>query len=97
MCVKEFGKQYKDKQDFAEGAEDRGTGRMDFTVHIDRMPNNYAAYSNEYPMIIVTGQSEQEVRLLFFEAVEIWEEEERKDAEREAASVERERSAASAD
>ena len=53
-------------------------------LQIFKMPNNYAAHSDEYPWIIVTGETEEEVRRLFFEAVEIWEEEERKDSEREA-------------
>lgn len=51
-------------------------------LQIFKMPNNYAAHSDEYPWIIVTGDTEEETRRLFFEAVEIWEEEERKDAER---------------
>ena len=53
-------------------------------LQIFKMPNNYAAHSDEYPWIIVTGDTEEEVRTLFAEAVEIWEEEERKDAERAA-------------
>ena len=53
-------------------------------LQIFKMPNNYAAHSNDYPWIIVTGDTEEEVRALFAEAVEIWEEEERKDVERKA-------------
>ncbi len=55
---------------------------MSYDLLIEKMPKNYAAYSPDYPMIIVTGQSEEEVRRLFAEAVEIYVEEERKDAER---------------
>ena len=62
-------------------------------LQIFKMPNNYAAHSDDYPWIIVNGDTEEEVRTLFAEAVEIWEEEERKDAAR---AVERERSKASA-
>lgn len=62
-------------------------------LQIFKMPNNYAAHSDNYPWIIVTGDSEEEVRRLFAEAVEIWEEEERKDAEREAEADARERTA----
>ena len=62
-------------------------------LQIFKMPNNYAAHSDEYPWIIVTGQTEEEVRNLFFEAVEIWEEEERKDAERAAKAESQERAA----
>lgn len=53
-------------------------------LQIFKMPNNYAAHSDDYPWIIVTGDTEEEVRTLFAEAVEIWEEEERKDAARAA-------------
>ena len=56
-------------------------------LQIFKMPNNYAAHSDEYPWIIVTGDTEEEVRTLFFEAVELWEEEERKDAERERSAA----------
>ena len=62
-------------------------------LQIFKMPNNYAAHSDAYPWIIVTGDTEEEVRRLFAEAVEIWEEEERKDAEREAEAEARERTA----
>ena len=54
---------------------------MNVELQIEKMPNNYAAYSPDYPTIIVTGQSEQEARRLFAEAVEIYEEEERKDVQ----------------
>ena len=64
-------------------------------LQIFKMPNNYAAHSDEYPWILVAGDTEEETRRLFYEAVEIWEEEERKDAEREAEADERERSGAS--
>ena len=53
-------------------------------LQIFKMPNNYAAHSDDYPWIIVTGDTEEEVRTLFAEAVEIWEEEERNDAARAA-------------
>ena len=46
-------------------------------MQIERMPSNYAAYSPDYPTIVITGQSEEEVRRLFAEAVEIYEDEER--------------------
>ena len=62
-------------------------------LQIFKMPNNYAAHSDDYSWIIVTGDTEEEVRRLFAEAVEIWEEEERKDAEREASTDARERTA----
>ena len=62
-------------------------------LQIFKMPNNYAAHSDEYPWIIVTGDTEEETRRLFFEAVEIWEEEERKDAERAARADAQERTA----
>ena len=64
-------------------------------LQIFKMPNNYAAHSDEYPWIIVAGDTEEETRRLFYEAVEIWEEEERKDAERAAKADERERNSAS--
>ena len=70
---------------------------MGYRVVIEQTPNNYSAYSPDYPGVGVAGDSEEEVRRLLAEGIEIWKEEERKDAEREAASVERERSAASAD
>ena len=60
-------------------------------LQIFKMPNNYAAHSDDYPWIIVTGDTEEEVRTLFAEAVEIWEEEERKDAARAAKADARER------
>ena len=60
-------------------------------LQIFKMPNNYAAHSDDYPWIIVTGDTEEEVRRLFAEAVEIWEEEEQKDAERVAKSESQER------
>ena len=50
-------------------------------LRIFKMPNNYAAHSDEYPWVIVAGDTKEETRRLFFEAVEIWEEEERLDAE----------------
>lgn len=62
-------------------------------MQIFKMPNNYAAHSDEYPWIIVTGDTEEETRRLFFEAVEIWEEEELKDAERAAKAESQERAA----
>ena len=65
-------------------------------LQIFKMPNNYAAHSDDYAWIIVTGDTEEEVRRLFAEAVEIWEEEERRDAAQAAKTVKRERSGASA-
>ena len=62
-------------------------------LQIFKMANNYAAHSDEYPWIIVAGDTEEETRRLFFEAVEIWEEEERKDAERAARADAQERTA----
>ena len=67
---------------------------MSFDLQIEQMPNNYAAFSREYPTIVVTGQSEEEVRRLFAEAVEIYEEEERKDAQRNAETEDLPRSGA---
>ena len=63
---------------------------MGYRVVIEQTPNNYSAYSPDYPGVGVAGDSEEEVRRLLAEGIEIWEEEERKDAARE-------RSAASAD
>ena len=57
---------------------------MGYRVVVERSPNNYSAYSPDYPGVGVAGDSEEEVRRLLAEAVEIWEEEERKDAERAA-------------
>ena len=57
---------------------------MSYRVVIERTPNNYSAYSPDYPGVGVAGDSEEEVRRLLAEGIEIWEEEERKDAEREA-------------
>ena len=67
---------------------------MTVDLQIEKLPNNYAAYSPDYPTIIVTGQSEQEVRRLFAEAIEIYEEEERKDAQRRAQAERQPRSGA---
>ena len=52
---------------------------MGYQVILERTPNNYSAYSRDYPGIGVTGDSEQRVRELLAEAVEIYEEEERKE------------------
>lgn len=57
---------------------------MGYRVVIERTPNNYSAYSPDYPGVGVAGDSEEEVRRLLAEGIEIWEEEERKDAERAA-------------
>ncbi len=57
---------------------------MEYRVEIERTPNNYSAYSPDYPGVGVTGQSEQEVRKLLAEGIEIYKEEERKDAQRRA-------------
>ena len=66
---------------------------MGYKVVIERTPNNYSAYSPDYPGVGVAGDSEEEVRRLLAEGIEIWEEEERKDAER---AIEPERSEVSA-
>ncbi len=66
---------------------------MGYRVVVERTPNNYSAYSPDYPGVGVAGDSEEEVRKLLAEGIEIWEEEERKDAAR---AVELERSEASA-
>ena len=63
---------------------------MGYRVVVEQTPNNYSAYSPDYPGVGVAGDSEEEVRRLLAEGIEIWKEEERKDAARE-------RSAASAD
>ena len=63
---------------------------MSIDLRIERMPNNYAAYSPDYPTVVVTGQSEEEVRRLFAEAVEIYEEEERKERAERQQTVESE-------
>ena len=64
---------------------------MGYRVVVERSPNNYSAYSPDYPGVGVAGDSEEEVRRLLAEAVEIWEEEERKDAERAAKADTQER------
>ncbi|MCY4578859.1 MAG: type II toxin-antitoxin system HicB family antitoxin [Chloroflexi bacterium] len=66
---------------------------MGYRVVVERSPNNYSAYSPDYPGVGVAGDSEEEVRRLLAEGIEIWEEEERKDAEREASTDARERTA----
>ena len=66
---------------------------MEYKVVVEQTPNNYSAYSPDYPGVGVTGPSEQEVRKLLDEAIEIWEEEERKDAERDAKADARQRAA----
>ncbi len=66
---------------------------MGYRVVVERSPNNYSAYSPDYPGVGVAGDSEEEVRRLLAEGIEIWEEEERKDAEREASTDTRERTA----
>ena len=72
-------------------AEIRSGGMTD--LRIFKIPNNYAAHSDDYPWIIVTGDTEEEVRTLFAEVVEIWKEEERKDAERSAKADAQDRAA----
>ena len=57
---------------------------MGYRVVVEQTPNNYSAYSPDYPGVGVAGATEQEVRRLLAEAIEIWEEEDRKDAERAA-------------
>ena len=67
---------------------------MAYRVVVEKTPgNNYSAYSPDYPGVGVAGDSEEEVRRLLAEGIEIWEEEERKDAEREASTDARERTA----
>ena len=66
---------------------------MGYRVVIERSPNNYSAYSPDYPGVGVAGDSEEEVRRLLAEGIEIWEEEERKDAERAAKAESQERAA----
>ncbi len=60
---------------------------MGYRVVVEQTPNNYSAYSPDYPGVGVAGGTEQEVRRLLAEAIEIYEEEERKDAERSAATI----------
>ena len=67
---------------------------MGYRVVVECTPNNYSAYSPDYPGVGVAGDSEEEVRRLLAEGIEIWEEEERKDAER-AAKAESQECAAS--
>lgn len=66
---------------------------MGYKVVIESGPNNYSAYSPDYPGVGVAGDSEEKVRRLLAEAIEIWEEEEQKDAERAAKAESRERAA----
>ena len=66
---------------------------MGYRVVIERTPNNYSAYSPDYPGVGVAGDTEEEVRRLLAEGIEIWEEEERKDAERAAKAESQERAA----
>ncbi len=63
---------------------------MGYQVILERTPNNYSAYSPDYPGIGVTGDSEQRVRELLAEAVEIYEEEERKESAERQQTVESE-------
>ena len=60
---------------------------MGYRVVVERTPNNYSAYSPDYPGVGVAGDSEEEVRRLLAEGIEIWEEEERKDAARERSAA----------
>ena len=57
---------------------------MEYRIVVESTPNNYSAYSPDYPGVGVAGDSEEEARMLLAEGIEIWKEEERKDAEREA-------------
>ena len=57
---------------------------MGYRVVVEQTPNNYSAYSPDYPGVGVAGATEQDVRKLLAEAIEIWEEEELKDAEQDA-------------
>ena len=67
---------------------------MAYRVVVEKTPgSNYSAYSPDYPGVGVAGDSEEEVRKLLAEGIEIWEEEERKNAEREASTDARERTA----
>lgn len=60
---------------------------MGYRVVIEQTPNNYSAYSPDYPGVGVAGDSEEEVRRLLAEGIEIWKEEERKDAARERSAA----------
>lgn len=66
---------------------------MSYRVVVERSPNNYSAYSPDYPGVGVAGDSEEEVRRLLAEGIEIWKEEERKDAERAEKSESQQRAA----
>ena len=67
---------------------------MAYRVVVEKTPgSNYSAYSPDYPGVGVAGDSEEEVRRLLAEGIEIWKEEERKNAEREASTEARERTA----
>ena len=68
---------------------------MEYRIVVESTPNNYSAYSPDYPGVGVAGDSEEEVRRLLAQGIEIWKEEERKDAEREAEAADRERSGSS--
>ena len=66
---------------------------MGYRVVVERAPNNYSAYSPDYPGVGVAGDSEEEVRRLLAEGIEIWKEEERKDAARDAKAESQEHAA----
>ncbi len=66
---------------------------MGYRAVVERSPNNYSAYSPDYPGVGAAGDSEEEVRRLLAEGIEIWEEGERKDAERAAKTDAHERAA----
>ena len=68
---------------------------MGYKVIVEQTPNNFSAYSPDYPGVGVAGDSEQEVRTLLAEAIEIYEEEERKDSQAAAESESQPRSGAS--
>lgn len=70
---------------------------MEYRIVVERLPNNYSAYSPDYPGVGVAGDSEEEVRRLLAEGIEIWKEEERKDAERAAKADAHERAASTVD
>lgn len=64
---------------------------MGYKVVVEQTPNNYSAYSPDYPGVGVAGDTEEEVRRLLAEGIEIWKEEERKDAARAARADAQER------
>ena len=70
---------------------------MEYRIVVERSPKNYSAYSPDYPGVGVAGDSEEEVCRLLAEGIEIWKEEECKDAERAAKADAHERAASTVD